>query len=169
MAYDWTQFTKSITVKTTKEKLYHAFASRQGMEQWFLRQCEYKTGQGNFLEANECASSGIQYRWLWWGWSDDTVESGQVLQANGIDVFEFTFNANGKNNMNIKISLHAEGNEWRVSLHQYNIPIDEESKTMYHVGCGEGWTFYLTNLKSVMEGGIDLRNKDEKVKKVINK
>jgi len=106
----------------------------------------------------------------------DTVESGQVLQANGIDVFEFTFNANGKNNMNIKISLHAEGNEWRVSLHQYNIPIDEynipideESKTMYHVGCGEGWTFYLTNLKSVMEGGIDLRNKDEKVKKVINK
>jgi hypothetical protein len=36
------------------------------------------------------------------------------------------------------------------------------------VGCGEGWTFYLTNLKSILEGGVDLRNKEMKLKNVIN-
>jgi hypothetical protein len=32
----------------------------------------------------------------------------------------------------------------------------------------EGWVFYLANLKSFPEGGIDLRNKNEKLKSVIN-
>jgi hypothetical protein len=38
----------------------------------------------------------------------------------------------------------------------------------YHLGCKTGWTFYLANLKSLMEGGIDLRNKNEKIQRVIN-
>ena len=36
------------------------------------------------------------------------------------------------------------------------------------MGCLEGWTFYLTNLKSVIEGGLDLRNKNLDIKGVIN-
>ena len=51
---------------------------------------------------------------------------------------------------------------------QYNIPTDETGKTDYHIGCREGWVFYLANLKSIQEGGIDLRNKNPGIKKVIN-
>jgi len=36
------------------------------------------------------------------------------------------------------------------------------------VGCGEGWTFYLANLNSYLQGGIDLRNKNEKIQGVIS-
>lgn len=168
MSHDWTQFTKSITVKTTRQKLYHAFASREGMEQWFLRECDYKNGRGESIPAGMQVPAGTSYSWLWWGWNDDTNENGKIIQANGDDIFEFTFNANGKNNMNVKVSFQCEGDEWRVNLHQYNIPTDDESKAWYYVGCGEGWTFYLANLKSILEGGIDLRNKDESIKKVIN-
>lgn len=169
MAQDWTQFSKSITIKTSKEKLYHAFASRAGMEFWFLRECNYKNDKGESLPPGSLVPSGTFYTWLWWGWSDETNENGKVLQANGDDLFEFTFNANGKNDMKVKVSLSPEGDEWRVPLHQYNIPTDDESKAWYFVGCGEGWTFYLANLKSMLEGGIDLRNKNESIQKVINK
>lgn len=32
----------------------------------------------------------------------------------------------------------------------------------------EGWTFYLTNLKSILEGGFNLRNKNNKLGDVVN-
>jgi hypothetical protein len=32
------------------------------------------------------------------------------------------------------------------------------------VQCQLGWTFYLANLKSVIEGGVDLRNKNVDLK-----
>lgn len=36
------------------------------------------------------------------------------------------------------------------------------------LSCKTGWTSYLANLKSVLEGGIDPRNKNEQLKAVIN-
>lgn len=168
MAQDWTSFTKSITVNTTKEKLYYAFATRAGMQAWFLRSCNYKNEDGSSLSPEDFAKAGDGYTWLWFGYADDTIENGKILQANGSDLFEFTFNANGKNDMKVKVSFAEEEAEWRVNLQQYNIAEDDESKALYFVGCGEGWTFYLANLKSILEGGIDLRNKNEAIKKVIN-
>ncbi len=167
MAQDWTSFTKSITVKTTAEKLYHAFATRAGMEEWFLRKCDYKNANGISLAHDEYAKEGDSYTWLWFGYDDNTIEHGKILQANGSNIFEFTFNANGKNDMKVIVNFKEEG-EWRVNLQQYNIPTDDESKAWYYVGCGEGWTFYLANLKSMLEGGIDLRNKNESIKQVVN-
>ena len=168
MQQDWTSFTKSITIKTTCEKIYYAFATRSGMESWFLRSSNYKKSTGISIAPDELANEGDQYSWLWFGYEDDTVENGTILKANGKDLFEFTFNSNGKNNMIVKISFAKEEGEWRVNLYQYNIPTDDESKAWYYVGCGEGWTFYLANLKSILEGGIDLRNKNEQIKRVIN-
>jgi len=53
-------------------------------------------------------------------------------------------------------------------LWQENIPTDEKAKVSWHLGCATGWTFYLTNLKSILEGGLDLRNKDELLTNVVN-
>ena len=68
--------------------------------------------------------------------------------------------------MNIAPGLD-EG-ETIVELTQFNIELDDRSKSIFHVGCMQGWTFYLANLKSIMEGGIDLRNKNEKLKRMMN-
>lgn len=56
----------------------------------------------------------------------------------------------------------------RVALVQEQIPTDDESKFQFHIGCQMGWSFYLANLKSLYEGGIDLRYKKEKFTQVIN-
>jgi hypothetical protein len=36
------------------------------------------------------------------------------------------------------------------------------------MGCLGGWTFYLANLKSYLEGGVDLRNKNLALNNMVN-
>lgn len=166
---DWSNFTKSITIKNTSaDKIYASFASSNGMQNWFLRKCNYVNVAGRELDEFEFAEANDTYTWYWYGYNDEVKEAGTIIAANNKDQFEFTFNASGKNDMKVKVMILQELDEFRVDLHQYNIPEDDNSKMNYFIGCGEGWTFYLANLKSILEGGIDLRNKDENIKKVIN-
>ncbi len=55
-----------------------------------------------------------------------------------------------------------------VELTQKNIPTDDESKQDIRLGCDSGWSFFLVNLKSIYEGGLDLRNKNADLKRMIN-
>ena len=162
--HDWSRFTQRINVNAPKEKLYNAFATRAGMESWFLRMCEYKHFNGTPLQNDEQVHPRDIYRWLWWGWPDTMVETGEFMQANGKDKLQFVFGKAGTVTARI---YEAEG-ENIVELMQEHIPEDEESKFNFHVGCSTGWVFYLANLKSIMEGGIDLRNKNEKLNGVLN-
>lgn len=166
--YDWCSFEKKIYINASIDRIYTCFANRKGMEEWFLRQCLYYKADGTTLEKEEFAKAGDLYTFIWHGWPDDVFEKGHILQANGEDTFEFTFNGNGSNNIKVIVSLSAENDLCCVSLKQYDIPEDEKSKTQWHIGCIEGWLFYLVNLKSVLEGGIDLRNKDLAIQGVIN-
>ena len=55
-----------------------------------------------------------------------------------------------------------------VNLTQKNIPTDDFSKINIRLGCDSGWSFFLVNLKSVYEGGLDLREKNERQKGMVN-
>ena len=163
--YDWSRFTQRIHVKAPIEKLYAAFATRSGMESWFLRLCEYKHADGSLLANDDFITTGDIYTWLWHGYPDSTDEKGEFLNANGKDELQFVFGKTGT--VTVKISP-AENGSNLVELTQKNIPTDDNGKSQYHVGCSTGWVFYLANLKSIMEGGIDLRNKNEKLQGVLN-
>jgi hypothetical protein len=104
------------------------------------------------------------YQWLWHGWGDDTVEHGEILDCNGKDHFRFSFGKAG----DCTVTIKQEEGQTVVELLLDNIPDDEQGRQYYQLGCKTGWTFYLANLKSLLEGGIDLRNRDLKLKNVIN-
>ena len=160
----WTRFIKRIPINSNIEKIYKAWATQAGLESWFLRKAEFTYAEENLRDKNEFVESGDKFEWMWYGWSDDVVEKGKIIEANGKDFIKFTFGKAGIVNVQIK----TEENETIVELTQEEIPVDEESKFNFYVGCGEGWTFYLANLKSILEGGIDLRNKNIKLTRVIN-
>lgn len=162
--YNWTSFTLRIPVRASREKLYWCWATREGMEYWFLRLCDYKNSEGISRIPGENVQTGDAYRWLWHGWSDETVELGTILDCNGTDMLRFGFGKAG----NCTIRVYKEGETQILELLQDCIPETAEGKHYWHLGCKTGWTFYLTNLKSLLEGGIDLRNKDEQIKNVLN-
>jgi uncharacterized protein YndB with AHSA1/START domain len=163
-SYDWSRFAVRINIKAPVEKLYNAWATRTGIEYWFLRMSEYKKPDDLLRKNDEQVKKGDKYKWLWYGYPDDTVEYGEILEANSKDFFKFSFGKAG----DCTVKIYTEQDETIVELIQDSIPTDEHGMHYWHVGCKTGWTFYLANLKSLYEGGKDLRNKNEKLQQMLN-
>jgi hypothetical protein len=161
--YDWSRFLKRVPVKSDVKILYHWCSTRDGLEKWFLRKAIFSK-QGKSKPSSEPLQQGDDYEWYWYGWSDEIVERGAILAANGTDRLKFTFGKAG----DVTIVIKQEEGELLVELTQENIPLDDHSRQYFHLGCNTGWTFYLANLKSVLEGGIDLRNKNVSLQNVVN-
>jgi len=162
--FNWSEFTVRIPVAASVQTLYEAWATRRGIESWFLRTAEYRRPDGARRLADQKVKEGDLYTWRWHGWPDEVAELGRILDCNGTDYFRFSFGDAGICAVTIKEASGAA----IVELVQSDIPTDEEGKHHWHLGCKTGWTFYLANLKSVIEGGIDLRNKDVALKDVVN-
>ena len=162
--FNWSEFITRIPVSADNKSLYDAWATRRGIEHWFLRMSEYRSPDGTLRGDDERVQSGDTYAWRWHGWPDEVEEHGTILNCNGKDYFQFTFGDAGICSVTIK----NENGNTIVELVQTEIPTDEKGKHYWHLGCKTGWTFYLANLKSLFEGGIDLRNKDEQLKNVVN-
>ena len=162
--YNWLQFTKRVAVKTGLPEIYKAWATQKGLESFFLRQALFTSKEKKIRAEDEMVQPGDCYEWRWHGYPDSTVEYGEVLTANSHACLEFTF-ANG---CIVTITIKKEQGETICELVQNMMPADESMRQTLYIECGLGWTFYLANLKSVLEGGLDLRNKNEAIKHVIN-
>jgi hypothetical protein len=162
--YNWSKFTQRIAINAIIQVIYNHWTTRENIEKWFLRLGEFSDSENVVRDQNASAQENDNYRWMWHGYSDEVVETGIVLKANGSDLFQFTF----ADKCIVTIKIETELGQNVVTLIQENIPTDEFSKVNFHLGCSNGWTFYLANLKSILEGGIDLRNKDIALSKVIN-
>lgn len=160
----WDSFMVRINVKAPVPELYAAWATRRGMEYWFLRQSSFYDSTGSLRPEEEPVQAGDSYEWRWHGWPDETVERGAILACNGLDTLAFQFGKAGR----CTVRIYQEQGETLVELTQDQIPDDDQGRMTWHVGCKTGWTFYLANLKSRYEGGIDLRNKNMNLQEMMN-
>lgn len=152
----WDKFEVRVPVKAGMQQLYDAWTIGSGIEQWFLRSAEFFSPEGRKRGKDERVQAGDTYQWRWHGYADDVMESHPVLKMNGKDLLQFRFSGNCL----VTVRLSAEKDHVMVTLTQEHIPHDDNPATNLFVGCQIGWSFYLVNLKSIMEGGIDLRSKD---------
>lgn len=162
MTQDWTSFTLNIAVKSTLSTIYNAWTKSSEIEKWFLETCTYKGKNNGILRSELNVKPEDIYEWTWYLY--EISEKGKIIQANGKDFFQFTF----AGDCLVDVQLKEVGENILVTLKQHNIPIDEKSKFNIRIGCLQGWTFYLLNLKSFYETGYDLRNKNPELKGVNN-
>jgi len=158
---DWSKFTKRISINSSFEKIFHSWTSQEKLEQWFLGKANFKSDKGNSKNRSSEIEKNDSYIWMWHG--SDNVAEGKIIENNKKDYLRFTFLG-----CEVSVLFKIEKGMNIVELTQFNIPLDEASTMSYFVGCTRGWTFYLTNLKSILEGGIDLRNKNIDLNDVIN-
>jgi len=162
--YNWSEFTKRIPVKAPPKTIYDAWSTQQGLESWFLRLAEFRKKDGTVRAKNEHIQTGDTYKWLWFGYDDSVVENNKVVSANGWDELSFTFSGGCL----VTVSIKQEKGVTICSVRQ-QMPMDSEDERRYYfIECGLGWTFYLANLKSIFEGGTDLRNKNAEIQELIN-
>lgn len=162
--HDWSRFTRRINIKAPKLAVYRHFVVPANMETWFVRDASFRVSNGELRNKNSQIYAADTYEWLWYGQPDTVVEKGKVIEANGVDRIQFSFTAGAI----VTIELTNGGENTVITLTQEGIPTDDNAKANYNLECQVGWTFYLTNLKSILEGGIDLRNKDTSIKNVVN-
>jgi uncharacterized protein YndB with AHSA1/START domain len=162
MKPDWSKFSLRIPIGANAASIYNALATQDGIESWFLASAEFTSRRGEPRGRHVPVEAGDAYLWKWYGFPGGSPESGEVLAADGHTRVRFTFSAD----CIVTISVTRENGETLVELVQENIPQDENLGV--YLGCSTGWLFYLTNLKSRLEGGIDLRNKNENIGGVIN-
>ena len=158
---DWSTFKKRISINTEPKTLYNYWTTQDNLEKWFLSQAQFYTKDKIKKDRNSQVEVGDTYEWMWHG--SETLDKGEVLAINGQNYLEFTFLG-----CVVSVEIKSEDEENIIEIIQKEIPLDEESKMNLFVGCSRGWTFYAANLKSILEGGIDLRNKNKKIVNVIN-
>ena len=90
-----------------------------------------------------------------WSWHNYPNHSEiKILEANGVDQFRFTFGAG----MEVMVSIETEDQLTVLILTQYNIPIDDQAKMNYFLGCSQAWSTWMLNLKSWLEHGLLLHD-----------
>ncbi len=159
--FDWTSFTKKIAVKASISEIYNAWTKTDELERWFLEKAAFRSSD-NLIDPNTNATAYCTYEWLWYLYEDPM--NGKITKANGKDFLQFTF----EGECLVDVMLSEDQGCTVIELKHYNIPTDDNSKQFIRLGCAQGWAFYLVNLKSVYEGGIDLRNKDGGLNPMIN-
>jgi uncharacterized protein YndB with AHSA1/START domain len=162
--YNWRQFIKRITIHSSPQSIYDAWTSQKALESWFLRLAEFRSANGDLKNKTAPIEKGDRYKWLWFGYDDEAVEEKEILFANGKDELQFVFSGGCIVKVNVK-----EENAGTICELTQTMPMEDENEQRhFFIECGKGWTFYMTNLKSILEGGIDLRNKNVNITNVIN-
>ncbi|GAA4307606.1 hypothetical protein GCM10023149_01190 [Mucilaginibacter gynuensis] len=151
----WTKFSITADFTTDVRTIYNAWTTQAGLEHWFLRKAEFYAIAGRTREADEHIKKEDSYFWQWHGYTDDVNEKGEILEANDSDLIKFTFTKGSV----VTIDLQRRNGLTLLELTHENIPIEEDPLKNLYVQCQVGWTFYLANLKSIIAGGPDLRNR----------
>lgn len=158
---DWSSFTRKISIAADKQLIFDHRITQDKLEQWFLNQAIFNNEDQEPRDRFSPIVKGDTYQWSWYG--SDNLAQGEIIENNKRDALRFTFLE-----CMVSMMVKTENNENIIELTQSDIPLDEKSRMNYFVECTRGWTFYLTNLKSILEGGIDLRNKNNDLSGVIN-
>jgi uncharacterized protein YndB with AHSA1/START domain len=164
MDYNWKQFTKRITIKAPAKAIYDAWATQQGLESWFLRLAQFTKPDGMLRPKTSHIESGDKYKWLWFGYNDSITETSEIFLANDWDKLQFGFSGG----CIVTVIIKQENGENICELQQLMPMEDVKEQQYFFIECSKGWTFYMANLKSILEGGHDLRNKNINIQQVIN-
>lgn len=140
--YDWTQFRLRIEIAAPPQKVFDAWTSRELLEKWFPVAGVIEPRKGG----------RIMLTFLGGDSHDDRVTS-----ARRPGRLQFPF---GKRGEQVRISLRKVRGGTLCELHQFNMGTTPKAKIEMHMGCQQGWTFFLTNLKAFLEHGLDLRSHD---------
>src|SRR5687767_7122597 len=89
--YDWSSFTRRITIRAKTYDIYRHWVTQSGLEKWFLRMAEFTKPDGSHRGKDYQVQKGDTYKWLWHGYGDESNELGKILEANGKDTLQFSF------------------------------------------------------------------------------
>lgn len=151
-------FTLKIWVRADAETLRRAWTRPDEVVRWFVAKCAYFAPDGSEVEE---AVAGGTYRWEW---IESTKEESKVIAVDATTLRFGWYKDKGE----LEVRFKQAGDETLMELTQTMNGGTDAERLDAQVDCKLGWTFFLSNLKSVYEGGLDLRETDPERVPVLN-
>jgi len=170
--FDWTSFHLGIYVLAKPDDVFDLWSTAKGLNRWFLRTAAFAPSDGRPTDRRKVAQlppfdtliqrrdeercrTKDRYRWEWYYGGGVTGEEW-IIDSRPPTKIAFGFG----DRMEVEVMLRKQGRYCEVDLRQYNIPDTAIGRSNLHLGCRVAWAFFLSNLKSVAEKGLDLRETD---------
>jgi hypothetical protein len=150
--FSWKEFRRSVLVSPSLETALPLLNTAEGLSRWFIGTCRFYRGDAEPRGPNEPAQSGDGFEWMWL--NKPLKLDGAVLEV-GSNSIRYTFGAAG----HVVFSAREENGRVRVSIEQA-LDGDSEYNSEDWVNCYVCWSFFLLNLKSVIEHHTDLRERE---------
>ena len=147
---DWTSFKLYATVRVSPKKVIAAWITSSGMESFFVEMMQITDPEGSLRNPNTSAYAGDRFTWRW---HNGRRISGVYLSVQDDGSVSFTFGES-----KVRIRVHPVGGSTLLELTQYDIPDTPEARMHVHTNCRAAWVYFLTNLRFVLERGIDGRD-----------
>ena len=143
------RFSHGVLLDVSLDEVWSYVATPEGMSKWFLEEVRYTDADGQIRAEDEEGEKGDRYHWKWQ--KNHSVE-GRLLDVISRQRFAFTF---GKD-FTAEFTLRVQDGRTRLVLTQVNHKPNQENEFGF-INCCVCWAFFMTNLKSIAEGGKDLR------------
>lgn len=142
--YDWTQFTIKIEIASPPSRVFQAWTDETVIVKWFVEKAHIEPRKGG----------RIYLEWLG-GVSGDE----RILAIRDQTYLRFPF---GGKQVQVEVKIKKDKRGSICTLRQFQMETTPKARVEWHMGCKTGWVFFLTNLKALLEHGIDLRSHDPK-------
>lgn len=159
--FNMRRFTHAIYVNAPAAAVFDFAATPAGITKWFIGKAKYYYKDNNIRLGNDLAQKGDSFLWTWL--NKDLELKGIITESVRDKIFQFTFSPL----YIVTLEFHSEGNKTRLTLTQ-EYQDSAVSNDFNYINCCTCWVFFLTNLKSVIENGIDLRERDVNDEMLVN-
>ena len=159
--FDWTQFKREVFIQADLPTLFQAWTKPGEITKWFIASAIVTTASHHPRPKDEIMQVGDQYHWQW---HQDLQAKGTILEVVENERLQFTFGDSEPDpdeKIVVTVTFNDLGDTTSVVLQQENLPDSEQGHVQWYMGCNMGWSFFMTNLKALLEHGVDLRETDQ--------
>lgn len=150
----WKQLQRKVYIEATPDEVFEAVATGAGLIQWLAARVVFLAGD-RALPGDTLPGAGNTFSWAWY--STGEGRAGRISSLSRNEYINFSFPDEKQ-----AFSFHLEqwGERTLVTLTQQHTSTSEAKNRRAYLEGLASWTFFLANLKSVLEGGPDLRERE---------
>jgi uncharacterized protein YndB with AHSA1/START domain len=150
--HDWAAFDVFLEIDAPPESVMNCWRTAHGIQQFFIAEMKVTGSGGQARMEDDTIQKDDTY---WWHYVHDYTGQGQFLSSSENQV-RFTFGTSYQ----VEITAVPADNGTLLHLKQTGMSDSMEDRVHGSLNCRSCWINFIVNLKSVLEHGIDLRDKN---------
>lgn len=150
IAHNWTKFNVYLHIDADPDRVLEGWKCAKGLKNFFIADMQVTDENHIPREDHELLRSGDLYAWQ--GVHNYSGE-GKILKS---DTTEFSFTFGTSYIVNVTVEPQSKGT--LLNLEQSDMTDTPEERVNGTLNCRSCWIYFMINLKSYLEHGVDLRD-----------